>query len=370
MRDRIENVELSIRRISEKAEKQKNCVRFDIGQPSFDTPEHVKDAAREGLEQRQEYTSVVGMDELRDAVLEEERIKERTGPRSTDLRRGNVMITTGGMGAVFSAFAGLLEKDDVAVFNDPCWGPYRLISEVNGNRWKQVEYFDEEGDLRGEARKLIEESDVVVINTPSNPTGRVLTKSQAREMGEVSEDSGTFLLSDEVYHRIVFDGQHHSPAAYSSRSAVVGSVSKNHAMTGWRIGWLVSTEGNIDNFAKVSRATTACPPKIGQIAAVEAIRNDSHLEKMRKAYRERRDLLVQRMKDVGWKFEKPGGAIYSFPDVGRDSWSFCLDMIERGVSMVPGEPFGPESDENVRICFGSTTKEEINQGFDILEDEL
>lgn len=367
MRERVEKLQLSIRKISQKARAQEDCVRFDIGQPSFDTPEHVKDAARQGLSQGQGYTSTYGMDELRRIIAKKEKEKRKPGPKGLTISKQNVLVTTGGMEALHSIFSSMLGGNDLVALNDPCWSPYKLISEINGNRWEQVQYFNGK-NLTGEAKDLIDKAEVAVVNTPSNPSGRVLSKEQSRKLGEFAEDSNTFLVSDEVYHRLVYEGKHHSPAAYSSNSAVIGSVSKTHAMTGWRIGWSVAEENLIENFAKASRAMTACPPKIGQIAAIEALRNDSHVEKMKSTYRKRRDLTVERMKDLDWEFQRPRGAIYTFPDVGEDSWDFCLDMIEKGVSMVPGEPFGPESDQNVRICFGSTSRDEINKGFDILED--
>lgn len=366
-RDRIQGIELSIRKISDKAAEQENCVRLDIGQPSFDTPEHVKEAAKKGLEQKQGYTSTLGIDELRSAIAEEERMKDGIGD---EIGSENVMVTTGGMGAVFSVFASILGPSDTATFNDPCWGPYKLISEVNGNNWGQVSYWAEDGSLREDAKDLIKNSELAVVNTPANPTGTVLSRYQAREIGEFCEQNDTFLVSDEVYHRLTYGRQHHSPAAHASRSAIIGSISKNHAMTGFRVGWIAGKEDHVQEFAKVSRATTACPPKISQIAAVDALEKDSHVEKMRQEYEERRDLVARRMEELGWEFKLPEGAIYAFPDVKRDSWSFCMEMIEKGVAMVPGEPFGPESDTNVRISFGSSTKEEINRAFDILEEEL
>lgn len=363
-RKRVENIELSIRKISEKAAEQDEIVRFDIGQPSFDTPGHVKEAARQRISEKQGYTSVKGIEELRQQVAKEESMK-----KGIDIGSENVMATTGGMGAIYAVFAAMLGNGDEAVFNDPCWGPYKLISEVNGNMWSQVEYFDG-GRLRDEAKQRIKRADLAVVNTPSNPTGRMLTEAQAEQIGRFCEDNNTFLVSDEVYHRLTYDREHDSPARYSENSVIIGSVSKNHAMTGWRIGWIAGKQNHIDNFAKVARGATACPPHISQLAAVEALKNDSHVEKMRKAYEERRNLLVQRMQQLDWDFRTPEGAIYAFPEVGRDSWPFCMDMIEKGVAMVPGEPMGPESDQNVRICFGSTTNDEINRAFDVLEDEL
>jgi aspartate aminotransferase len=365
MRERIEDIDLSIRKISEKASGKEDIVRFDIGQPSFDTPEHVKEAARRGLENKQGYSPMLGLEELREEVANEESMKE-----GVEVSSGEVMISTGGMGALYAVFAARLGSEDRAVFNDPCWGPYKMISEVNGNEWTQVRYWDEDRSLREEAKDDIAEADLVVVNTPGNPTGYVLSEEQAREIGEFADENETFLVSDEVYHRLTYGREHRSPAAYTNESAIIGSVSKNHAMTGWRIGWVVDEPENIEEYAKVSRASTACPPRISQYAAIEALRNDSHVEEMQATYEERRDLLVEKMEDLGWDFVAPEGAIYAFPEVGEDAWEFCMDMIEEGVAMVPGEPMGPGSGENVRICFGSTTKEEIQKAFDILEERL
>lgn len=369
-RQRVKDIDLSIRKISEKAAKQEEeIVRFDIGQPSFDTPKHVKEAAREGLEEKQGYSPMLGLEDLREAVAEEENMKQGIGSK-VDISKENIMITTGGMGALYAIFAARLGENDKAVFNDPCWGPYKMISEVSSNEWEQVEYWDEDRNLREEAKDKIAEADLVVVNTPGNPTGYVLTEEQAKEIGEFAEENDTFLISDEVYHRLTYDREHYSPAVHSCKSAIIGSVSKNHAMTGWRIGWIVDKEENIEQYAKVSRASTACPPRISQYAAIEALEDDSHVEEMKETYKERRDLLVERMNDLGWDFVAPEGAIYAFPEVEEDSWEFCLDMIEEGVAMVPGGPMGPESDQNVRICFGSTTKDEIRRAFDILEERV
>ena len=369
-RDRIKNIDLSIRKISEKAAEQENIVRFDIGQPSFDTPQHVKEEAKQKIENKQGYSPMLGLEKLREEIKKEENSKNGYGSGNIELEKGHVMVTTGGMGALYAIFAARLGEEDKAVFNDPCWGPYKMISEVSGNDWSQVKYWDEDRNLREEAKQEIQEADMVVVNTPGNPTGYVLTEKQAKEIGEYADKHDTFLVSDEVYHRLVYGKENYSPAAYACDSAIIGSMSKNHAMTGWRVGWLIDEEENIEEYAKVSRASTACPPRISQYAAIEALRNDFHVEEMRESYKERRDLVVERMNNLGWDFVAPEGAIYAFPEVGEDSWSFCMEMIEEGVAMVPGEPMGPDSDQNVRICYGSTTKEQISQAFDNLEEKL
>jgi aspartate aminotransferase len=367
MRERVENIDLSIRKISEKAAEQEEVIRFDIGQPSFDTPQHVKEAAKEGLKNKQGYSPMLGIEELREAVAGEENDKIGFGEEGKKIEKEHVMVTTGGMGALYAIFSARLETGDKAVFNDPCWGPYKMISEVSENEWSQVKYWDKDRNLRDEAKEEIRDADMMVVNTPGNPTGYVLTEEQAKEIGEFADEHDTFLVSDEVYHRLTYGKKHYSPAAHACDSAIIGSVSKNHAMTGWRIGWIIDEEENIEQYAKVSRASTACSPRVSQYAAIEALENDKHVEEMREVYRERRNLLVERMNELGWDFVAPEGSIYAFPEVGEDSWDFCMDMIEEGVAMVPGEPMGTDSDQNVRICFGSTTKEEIKQAFDKLE---
>lgn len=369
MRKQIQNIDLSIRKIAEKADQKQNTVRFDIGQPSFDTPQHVKEAAKEALENKQGYSPILGLKELRSAISDEENQKNGYGKNGELIEEEHVMVTTGGMGALYAIFAARLDSESIALFNDPCWGPYKMISEVNGNQWQQIQYWDENRNLTEKAKQKIKKADVMVVNTPENPTGYMLTREQAKEIGEVADKHDTFLISDEVYHRLTFDKEHYSPAEFSCQSAVIGSVSKNHAMTGWRIGWVIDKQENIEQYAKVSRASTACPPLISQYAAIQALENDSHVQERNKIYKERRDILVKRMKDIEWSFKVPEGAIYAFPEMGQDSWDFCLEMVEDGVAMVPGEPMGPGSDQNVRICFGSVTKKEINKAFDILEDK-
>jgi aspartate/methionine/tyrosine aminotransferase len=239
------------------------------------------------------------------------------------------------------------------------------MSAANGNKFSQVEFFDD--GFTEQARQEFENADIAVVSTPSNPSGRVLDREHAKQIADAADETDTLLVCDEVYHRLTYGTDHVSPSQFAENSVIIGSCSKNHAMTGWRIGWVKGPEEVVNNLAKASRGITACPPKISQIAAEEALRNDGHVEEMRREYEERRDLIVERMRDLGWDFTVPEGAIYAFPEVGQDSWEFCMAMIDEGVAMVPGEPFGPESDQNVRICFGSTTKTEINKAFDVLE---
>jgi aspartate aminotransferase len=361
IRKNVREIQLSIRKISEKASEKEDCVRLDIGQPSFDTPQHVKEAARNFLDEKQGYTSTTGIQKLREKIAEEESMKS-----GVDVRPEEVMVTTGGMEAIFALFSSRLDEDDTLLVNDPSWGPYRLISAVNGNGVEQTQYFHN-GELTEDVKEKAEKADMIAINSPSNPEGRVLSRDESRAIAELAEDKNCFLMTDEVYWRLTFDEEHQSPAAFNDNSALIGSVSKNHAMTGWRIGWIVDDSENIKEYAKVSRAMTAAPNKIGQLAAFEALDNSFHVGKMRDEYRKRRDYVVEQMKELGWGFTDPEGAIYAFPEVGKDSWEFAMEMIDEGVAVVPGEPFGSESDRSVRIAYGAAEMEELEKGFERLK---
>lgn len=366
IREDVREVQLSIRKISEAAAEKEDCVRWDIGQPSFDTPENVKKAAKLALDDKQEYSPTKGIEELRKAVADEESIKE-----GIEVGAENVKITTGGMEALYSIFAARLDQEDTLLVNDPSWGPYRLMSVVNGNKVEQCSFFDENGELTRKVEKTVRTAELLVVNSPSNPAGRVFSKKEAKALAELADETGTFLVTDEVYWRLTYGKKHHSPAAFAENSAIIGSSSKNHAMTGWRIGWLVDSAENVEQYSKVSRALTAAPNRLGQRAAVEALQNDSHVEEMRKEYENRRDIAVERMKALGWEFEVPEGAIYAFPDVGRDGWEFAMEALEEaGIAVVPGESFGPGCDTRIRICFGATDRERLKEGFDRLESWL
>jgi len=206
---------------------------------------------------------------------------------------------------------------------------------------------------------------MAIINTPNNPTGHVLTEREAREIAEAAETGNTLLVCDEVYWRLTYGPEHVSPAQFTDQAVTIGSVSKNHGMTGWRLGWAVTGEARASCLAKASRGIVASPAKISQLAAIEALENPGHVERMRSSYADRRDVVEERLDDLGWNYTDPKGALYVFPEIGMDAWDFCLDLVEEGVAMVPGHSFG--SPKHVRICFGTTSTEDIREAFDKIE---
>ncbi len=361
IRNQVEDIQLSIRQISKKAQETDDVVRFDIGQPDFDTPKHVKDHARKKLEVKQGYTSTQGKQSLREAIAEEENRK----PGISGVEPEEVVATCGGMEAIYATYAAYLEKEDTVALNNPSWGPYKLIADVHGVNYESTQYF-EDGELRDEARDLIRSSEMAVVTTPDNPTGHVMTEAEARQVAEAANQGGTLLLCDEVYWQLTYGQKHITPAQFAEQPVTIGSVSKNHAMTGWRLGWAVTDAAEASCISKASRGLVASPPTISQMAAEKAIRDPKHVKRMRDSYEERRDRLEERLDALGWSYTDPKGALYVFPHIGEDSWNFCMDLIDHGVALVPGHSFGQP--EHVRICFGTTQPEEIDEAFDRIEE--
>ncbi|MFB6076759.1 MAG: pyridoxal phosphate-dependent aminotransferase, partial [Candidatus Nanohaloarchaea archaeon] len=327
VRDAIRDQRFSIREISEKAEKQDDVVRLDIGQPDFGTP----DAATERLR-----TAVWGIQELRAAIAARESAKTDLGPE-------HVMVTNGGMGGVHCVFNAVLDAGDEVLLNDPAWPPYSLIADSAHATARQVPYILEGAVNEAGIRDAItEDTEILVINSPENPTGRVYTREEIRRIGSIAMEHDVHILADEAYDNMVYEGRATSPAeVFPDRTFLVNSVSKDFAMTGWRVGWVATPDEDvIHDLGKVNRAAAASPNHPGQVAALGALQDaDGYIEEMLVAYRKRRSTVLAELHDLGWPHPEPGGAFYAFPDTGRDSWTFAHDLLEEaGVAVVPGEP--------------------------------
>lgn len=366
--ERIQKIQLSIRKISDMAAAIPGCIRFDIGQPDFRTPKNIQDAAIKAIKEgKHDYSPVTGILPLKKAIADYEREK------GLEVSEKNVMVTTGGMGAIFTTMLGYIEPGDEVILPDPTWPPYKMIVSSVGGVPKLVQYFDGKGnpDVDAIEKAITEKTKVIVVNTPENPTGRVITEKDLKAIAEIADEKGIVILSDEVYDRLLFDGSRHvSIKKYApERTIVVNSVSKTYAMTGWRLGWMVAEEEIIGELLKCNRSSVACPNTISQYAALEALSGaQDEVGKMVGEYQKRKDLIVKMMDKMGWRYVEPKGAFYAFPKVGGDSWKYSLDLMEKAkVSVVPGLPSGPKSEGYVRFCFGSCGLEQIKEGFERIE---
>jgi aspartate aminotransferase len=368
IRQSVLDAQYSVREISGKAEQLDDVVRFDIGQPDFDTPKAAKQAAKEAVDQHITYTSLWGIQPLRDEIAAYEGHK-------ADFDGENVMVTTGGIGALFSIFSTLCEPGEKILFNDPCWMVYSLISNASTATFSQTPYFkDGKINKKGIRDAIDRNTKAIVINNPENPTGRVYSRDELETIIDIAAEHDLWVIGDEVYDHLTYGKEHVSVAEIApERSIIVNSMSKNFAMTGWRIGWAACTHDDlIHQIGKLNRSTTACPNFIGQHAALAALqKSQSYVEEMRQQYQQRKQAIERHLDDMGLDYVDPDGAIYIFPNVGKDSWAFAEQLLqEAGVSVVPGEPCGNDSKQNIRICFGSVGRDDIDEGMQRLKSFL
>ncbi len=366
-----------IRVMFELAESQGgDLVRLEVGEPDFDTPEHVIDAAAQAARDgATHYTSGSGIPELRTAIAE--RMNDETGVAFDPETR--VSVTTGAMEALSLALSAIAEPGDEVLIPTPAWPNYRNQVRLAGAKPVAVPLPADEGfDLASEriVEQLTTDTAAVVLTTPSNPTGQVYDEEAVSAVVEAAKDYDAFVIADEVYARLTYGDDHRRVAAYTDYPEgllTVDSCSKTYAMTGWRLGWLVGPDDVIDAVTSLGESTTACPSSVGQHAALAALTGPQEpVRKMRSAFRERRDYLVSRVEAIPQlSCPRPDGAFYAFLDVSElDGTSTAIAerlLAEYGVVTAPGSGFGEAGEEYLRLSFANSM-ERIEVGLDRIEE--
>ena len=355
-----------------------DVVSMSAGEPDFDTPEHIKQAAIEALnEGKTKYTPVAGIPQLRQAVADKFE-RENGIPYAPE----QTLITIGGKYACYLACEVLLDPGDEAIIPAPYWVSYPSQAELVGGRAIVVETGD---DLKMTPEQLeaaiTPRSKLLVLNSPSNPSGVVYTKEALLALAEVVAKTDIVILSDEIYEHLVYDGgEHHSWASIApeliGRTITANGVAKSYSMTGWRIGYAAGPLEIIKAMSKVQSQQTSNATSIAQWATVAALNGpQDEVVRMRTAFAERRDHIVNRLNAIdGVSCPMPGGAFYVFPDVSAhygkragekvisDSIDLCNYLLEEHlVATVPGSGFG--KDRHLRISYACSV-EQIDQGID------
>jgi len=326
-----------------------DAINMGIGQPDFDTPDHIKQAAVKAiLEGFTTYTPNCGMPELREALAEKFWNENRVEYSPLE-----IMVTSGASQALFLVFAGIINKGDEVLIGDPGFLSYPDLIKLFGGRPVGVP-LNEELNLSPESllERVTPRTRAIVVNSPGNPTGAVQSEKELREIAGLAEDLGLILISDEVYEHFIYEGEHISPARFSDNVVTVNACSKTYAMTGWRVGYLaVKGRAVEEQFIKVQQYAQACACSISQKAALAAITGPQDCVKaMRDEFRFRRDLLLEGLREMGVEFSEPQGAFYVFPRVG-DGEEVATRLARAGVIVVPGSAFGPGGREHIRISY-------------------
>ena len=352
---------LKILDLAKRLEREgRDIIHMEVGEPDFDTPEHIKRAAEEALKRGMtKYTSSAGIPELRGAIAEHARAK------GIEAREEEVLVTPGAKHAILCAMVAALDPGDEVVIPSPCW-TYEGIAQVAGAKTVYVETTGEDGfRLSADAvhEKLTSKSKMLLLNYPNNPTGAVASEDELRALADLAVDHKLWVLSDEIYDCLVYEGEHVSITSFPGireRSIYINGFSKAYAMTGWRLGYAIAPLELTREMIKIQQASTTCAAGFVQAAGLAALRGPQDcVGRMREEYRERRDVIVEGLNSIrGFGCTKPKGAFYAFPSVeelGVDSLTLCERLLhEGGVAAVPGSEFGPYGEGYVRFSYATS----------------
>ncbi len=347
-----------------------NIVHLEVGEPDFDTPECVKEACckamRDGFTH---YTHSMGLLQLREAICQyyHEKYNVNVDP-------GQVIVSSGSSPAIFMLFAALLEAGDEVIISDPHYACYPNFIKFVQGRTVTVPVFEEDGfQYRPEAIKarLTSRTQAIFINSPSNPTGNLLS---ARRMQAIA-DMGPYVVSDEIYHGLVYEGTEHSILEFSDHAFVINGFSKLFAMTGLRLGYVIVPKPFVRAIQKVHQnffiSANAAVQKAGIVALQETA---ADVARMKRIYDERRRYMIQRLKELGFGITvEPTGAFYVFVNakhLSRDSYALAFDILEKAcVGVTPGIDFGENGEGYLRFSYANSL-ENIEEGLNRLERYL
>jgi aspartate/methionine/tyrosine aminotransferase len=365
----------AIREIMGLAAGRPEVIHLEVGEPDAPTPlpitEAAFNAAREGWTR---YSPNAGLPTLRRKVAE--RVSRRSGSRVAEER---VVITTGAVGALYSALMAVLDPGDELLIPDPGWPNYAAIAHLAGATAVRYGLPAERGFLPdiGEIRRLTTaRTKAILINTPGNPTGAVFSPALMQALVAHAQESGLYVVSDEVYEDMVFEGEHVSAGSFGAedRVFIVSGASKSFAMTGWRIGWLVCPPALAGVVTALQEPVASCASTIGQKAAEAALdAGEENARELCAGFRRRRDIVVEVLGKDGLLPVVPKGAFYALVDISRqreDSLAFCKRLLqEKAVAAVPGITFGPQSDRYIRIAF-TINDADLRTGLQRLAEQL
>jgi aspartate/methionine/tyrosine aminotransferase len=349
---------------------------LEVGEPDFPTPANVVDAGIKALnEGHTKYVSSRGAPPLLDAIADyyNQRDIKIDGQE-------NVIVTPGAKLALFSGIMAAIDSGDEVLCLSPAWPTYRVMIRMVGAKPVDVPMspdfqLDEEALKNAMTRTVT----ALIINSPSNPTGGVLTKEHLKIIYDLACDHDFVVFSDEIYESLVYDGFQQASMLDvdpdMKRSLIINGFSKSYAMTGWRLGYAIGNPKTIDNMIRIQQNTTSCAADFSQIAAVEALRGDqTSIEKMKVAYQKRRDVITQLFCDMdGVNCISPKGAFYVFPDFSEYNLSSTtlaeLLLKKVGVVGTPGVAFGNAYDAHLRFSY-SASMSDIQEGITKLKEYL
>ena len=356
-----------IRTITNRALALPGVIRLEIGEPNFPTPPHIVEAAdRAARDGFTHYTHTQGLLSLREAWSE-----RLTSVNGCSAEPARLIVTAGAVSGLYAAFCTVLEPGDEILLPDPGWPNWTMMAALLGA--KPVRYASDarsgwQPDLEAMGALVTDRTKALLVNSPGNPTGAVLDETTMAQLAQFARQHDLWLISDECYDAIVFDGEHVGAAAFDDdgRTITVVSCSKTYAMTGWRVGCVCPPAALVPSLVRVQQATLASVCSITQKAAEAALLGPQDcVAAMRGSYRARRDQALALLAKLGRAAAPPGGAFYAMVDLSdviADSTAFAMELLERErVAVAPGSAFGSAGARSVRVAL-CVSEDDLDRG--------
>jgi aspartate aminotransferase/aminotransferase len=365
----------AIREIMALAAERSDVIHLEVGEPDAITPQYIIEAAFQAARAGwTKYSPNSGLPALRQGIA------ERTSGRwKTAVTPGQVVVTTGAIGALFTAIVTVVEGGDEILIPDPGWPNYESIAHLIGASPVRYRLSPQDGflpDADEIASKVTDRTKAILLNTPGNPTGAVFPRAIMARLADIARSRGLYLISDEIYEDIVFGREHVSAGTFDlgSNVFVISGFSKTYAMTGWRLGWLICPPELAPVATGLQEPLTSCASTIAQKAGEAALSGPADVvAEFRNTFRRRRDILVEVFGDTGLLPMVPEGAFYGLVDISRTglkSLEFAKRFLaERNVATVPGITFGPSCDRFVRVAF-TIEDRRLREGLERLRDYI
>jgi aspartate aminotransferase len=352
-------------------QKGRDIISFSLGEPDFETPENIKNAAKIALDRGEtHYTQGSGITELRETIAQ-----KLITDNKLDVTSDDVLVTTGAKQAIFEAICTLIDEGDEVLLFDPAWVSYRAIVLFAGGKPVMVPVSERNGFLPTEVENHItKNTKLIVLNSPCNPTGAVYDKNVVKNIAQLAEEREVFVISDEIYEKIIYDAQHYSIGTLIPELTItVNGFSKAYAMTGWRLGYATAPRSILQGMLKIQQHSVSNATAFAQRAGIEALSGDqSAAHAMVAEFQKRRDLMVSELNRIGIECTLPNGAFYAFANIA--SFGTSTRVAERLlqaalVAVTPGSAFGPNGEGYIRLSY-ATGRKNIVEGIQRIEKSL
>lgn len=339
------------------AKQYDDVIDFTLGDPDVPTPKAICDAAYDAaINGKTHYAPNAGLPALREAIA-----KQITKESGIEYAINNVAVTIGATEAVYMSFMACINPGDEVIILAPYWVQYENIVKLLGGKPVIVDTFKEdfEPDLNAIFKAISERTKAIVVNSPNNPSGYIYKDAFLKELAEMASANDILIFDDEAYCSLVYEGEFPSIAKYCRKEdiVIINSFSKQFAMTGWRVGYVVADESFINAVVKFQQNIAVCVATQNQYAALEAItKTEKYAGGIKDIFQKRRDVLIRELSKIKeLSFQAPAGTFYTFIDIsktGMNSKFFCFDLLEKQhVAVIPGVAFGEAFDNYIRLAF-------------------